>query len=38
VIEMPYDEKLALRLREIVGGRNDFLERKMFGGVGFLVA
>ena len=36
-IDMSYDEKLALRLREIVAGRNDVPEQKLLGGVGFLL-
>lgn len=37
---MAYSEDLALRLRRILAreGRVDILEKKMFGGVGFLLA
>ena len=34
---MPYDEDLAERLRELVGGGRDVTEKKMFGGLAFLV-
>ncbi|PRY57148.1 TfoX/Sxy family transcriptional regulator of competence genes [Knoellia remsis] len=33
---MAYDEVLAQRVREIVGGDPDVTERKMFGGLGFM--
>ena len=33
---MPYDERLTARIREIIGGRADITERRMFGGVAFL--
>lgn len=33
---MPYDEALAGRLRNALGGRPDISERKMFGGIAFL--
>ena len=33
---MPYDESLALRVRERLSRRRTFVEKKMFGGVGFL--
>ena len=32
-----YDEELARRLRELVGGGPDVTEKKMFGGLAFLV-
>lgn len=35
---MAYDEKLAARIRELVGGETDLTERKMFGGLAFLIA
>jgi TfoX/Sxy family transcriptional regulator of competence genes len=35
---MAYDEKLAERIREALGPREDIEERKMFGGVAFLCA
>ena len=35
---MAYDEDLANRVREVLAERNDLTERKMFGGVAFLVA
>lgn len=35
---MPYDEQLAQRIREILADRNDVVEKKMFGGVAFMVA
>ena len=35
---MPYDEKLAERLRVMLGDRRDLAEQKMFGGIGFMLA
>jgi TfoX/Sxy family transcriptional regulator of competence genes len=32
-----YDEQLADRVRELVGDRTDFVEKKMFGGLAFMV-
>jgi TfoX/Sxy family transcriptional regulator of competence genes len=32
-----YDTKLADRIRELVGGEGDVTEKKMFGGLAFLV-
>ena len=34
---MAYDEALADRIRELVSGEPDLTERKMFGGLAFLV-
>ena len=34
---MPFDEKLAARIRAALGARTGVVERKMFGGVGFLL-
>jgi TfoX/Sxy family transcriptional regulator of competence genes len=34
---MPYSESLASRIREIFGPYNDVTERKMFGGIAFMV-
>jgi len=34
---MAYDEKLAERIRLALAGRNDVSERKMFGGICFMV-
>lgn len=34
---MAYDEGVAERVRELVGGREGFSERKMFGGVCFML-
>ena len=34
---MAYDEELADRIRELVGDEADVLERRMFGGLAFLV-
>lgn len=34
---MPFDERLAERVRALFAGRNDVREQKMFGGVGFLL-
>jgi TfoX/Sxy family transcriptional regulator of competence genes len=35
---MAYDEDLADRIRELVAGERDFSEKRMFGGLAFLVA
>jgi hypothetical protein len=32
-----YDEELADRIRELVGSESDLTERKMFGGLAFLI-
>ena len=34
---MAYDEDLANRIRELIGARRDLTEKKMFGGLAFLV-
>lgn len=34
---MPYDEKLALRVREIMKDQPGYIEHKMFGGVCFMI-
>jgi TfoX/Sxy family transcriptional regulator of competence genes len=34
---MPYNHDLAERVRRLVGKRREFAEKKMFGGVGFLL-
>lgn len=34
---MAYDEELADRIRELVGGESDLAEKKMFGGLAFLI-
>ena len=34
---MAHDEALASRIRQRIGGRTDVSERKMFGGIAFLV-
>ena len=34
---MVYDEELADRIRELLGGEADLTEKKMFGGLAFLV-
>jgi len=34
---MAYDEKLAARIRELVAGEQSITEKKMFGGLAFLV-
>ncbi len=34
---MAYDERLAERIRELVGSREDVREQKMFGGLAFLI-
>lgn len=35
---MPFDESLAARVRQLLARRRGFVEKKMFGGVGFLLA
>jgi len=35
---MAYDERLADRIRTALRGRDDIVERKMFGGIAFMVA
>ncbi len=35
---MPYDEGLAQRIRELMEERHDVSEKRMFGGLAFLVA
>lgn len=34
---MPYDPELALRLEELLEGRNGFQQKKMFGGIGWML-
>lgn len=34
---MAYDEALADRIRELLGGEPDLTEKKMFGGLAFLI-
>jgi hypothetical protein len=34
---MPYDDRLATRMRTILSPRKGFVEKKMFGGIGFLL-
>jgi TfoX/Sxy family transcriptional regulator of competence genes len=34
---MTYDEELAERIRSRLGGRPDLTEKKMFGGLAFLI-
>jgi TfoX/Sxy family transcriptional regulator of competence genes len=34
---MAYDEELADRIRELVGSESDLTEKKMFGGLAFLI-
>ncbi|MEX0717619.1 MAG: TfoX/Sxy family protein [Planctomycetaceae bacterium] len=34
---MPYDETTAARIRRLLARRKGFAEKKMFGGVGFLL-
>jgi TfoX/Sxy family transcriptional regulator of competence genes len=35
---MAYDDTLAARVRQALGGRRDVVEKAMFGGVSFMVA
>ena len=34
---MVFDEGLAQRIRELIGDRPDLVEKKMFGGIGFML-
>ena len=34
---MAYDEELAHRIRDLLGGEADLTEKKMFGGLAFLI-
>ncbi len=34
---MPYDEDLANRIRELIAGDPDVTEKRIFGGLAFLV-
>jgi len=34
---MPYSESLASRIRDVFAGRRGITEKKMFGGVGFML-
>jgi TfoX/Sxy family transcriptional regulator of competence genes len=34
---VPYDEDLADRIRELVGNESELAEKKMFGGLAFLI-
>jgi TfoX/Sxy family transcriptional regulator of competence genes len=34
---MPYDEGLAERIRDLLDGRDDVTEKKMFGGLAFMI-
>jgi len=34
---MAYDEDLANRIRELIGGRKGLTEKKMFGGLAFMI-
>jgi TfoX/Sxy family transcriptional regulator of competence genes len=35
---MPYSEELATRIRAVLAGRDGLTERKMFGGIGWMIA
>ena len=37
IATVAYDEELADRIRELVGGEPDLTEKKMFGGLAFLI-
>jgi TfoX/Sxy family transcriptional regulator of competence genes len=37
IIAMAYDEELAGRIRQLIGGDPGLTEKKMFGGLGFLI-
>ncbi len=34
---MPYSESLAARVRDVLAGRRDIVEKRMFGGTAFLL-
>ena len=34
---MPYDEKLAIRIDELLKGKKNFTSKKMFGGIGYML-
>jgi hypothetical protein len=34
---MAYDERLAERIRDVINARPDVVERKMFGGMGWMI-
>jgi TfoX/Sxy family transcriptional regulator of competence genes len=34
---MPYDENTAARVRKVLGGRRDVIEKKLMGGLSFMV-
>lgn len=34
---MPYDQELARRIRTVLGARPGLVEKKMFGGIGFIL-
>lgn len=34
---MAFDEGVAQRIREVIGERPDLIEKKMFGGIGFML-
>lgn len=38
IIQMAYDEGVAQRLREVFADRADVVEKKMFGGIAFMVS
>jgi TfoX/Sxy family transcriptional regulator of competence genes len=37
IAAVAYDEELAERIRELLGGESDLTEQKMFGGLAFLI-
>lgn len=37
IMAMAYDEELAGQVRELIGGESDLTEKKMFGGLAFLI-
>jgi TfoX/Sxy family transcriptional regulator of competence genes len=37
IVAVAYDEKLADRIRELVAGESDLTEKRMFGGLAFLI-
>ena len=37
IVTMAYDENLATRIRELIASEDGYTERKMFGGIGFVI-
>ena len=37
IVTMAYDEDLANRIRELIASEDGYTERRMFGGIGFMI-